>query len=68
MGFLLKERICSLDQILSLESSHYHGSLCSSGMDGCLAILHPFQTVFQSHQDDEKVTMKGCVQWNPVHG
>ena len=27
-----------------------------------------FSTVFQSHQDDGNVIMKGCVQWNPVYG
>ena len=25
-----------------------------------------FSTVFQSYQDDERLIMKGCVQWNPV--
>ena len=23
--------------------------------------------VFQSYQDDERLIMKGCVQWNPVY-
>ena len=27
-----------------------------------------FSTVFQSYQDDGKGIMKGCVQWNPIHG
>ena len=27
-----------------------------------------FSTVFQSYQDDERLIMKGCVQWNPVYG
>ena len=26
-----------------------------------------FSTVFQSYQDDERLIMKGCVQWNPIH-
>ena len=25
-------------------------------------------TVFQSYQNDERLIMKGCMQWNPVHG
>ena len=24
-----------------------------------------FSTIFQSYQDDERMIMKGCVQWNP---
>ena len=27
-----------------------------------------FSSVFQSYKDDAMVTMKGCVQWNLVHG
>ena len=27
-----------------------------------------FLTVFQSYQDDIRMTMKGCVQWNSVYG
>ena len=27
-----------------------------------------FSTVFQSYQDDERLVMKGCVQWNRVYG
>ena len=27
-----------------------------------------FSTVFQSYQDDGRMIMKGCVQWNPVYG
>ena len=26
-----------------------------------------FSTVFQLYQDDGRVIMKGCVQWNPVY-
>ena len=26
-----------------------------------------FLTVFCSYQDDVRVIMKGCVQWNPVY-
>ena len=26
-----------------------------------------FSTVFQSYQDNERLIMKGCVQWNPVY-
>ena len=27
-----------------------------------------FSTVFRSYQDDERLIMKGCVQWSPVYG
>ena len=27
-----------------------------------------FSTVFQSYQDDGRVTRKGYVHWNPVYG
>ena len=27
-----------------------------------------FSTVFQSYQDDRRLIMKGCVQWNSVYG
>ena len=27
-----------------------------------------FLTVFQSYQDDVRMIMKGCVQWNSVYG
>ena len=27
-----------------------------------------FSIVFQSYQDDWRVIMKSCVQWNPVYG
>ena len=27
-----------------------------------------FSTVFHSNQDDERLIMKGCVQWNSVYG
>ena len=27
-----------------------------------------FSTVFQSYQGDERMIMKGCVEWNPVYG
>ena len=36
-------------------------------IDGWLAILRPFTTVFQSYQDDRRVIMKGCEQWNPIY-
>ena len=25
-------------------------------------------TAFQSYQDDERLIMKGCLQWNPING
>ena len=30
--------------------------------------LTSFLTVFQSYQDDVRMIMKGCVQWNSVYG
>ena len=33
-------------------------------MDDC--DFASFSTVFQSYQDDERLIMKGCVQWNSV--
>ena len=27
-----------------------------------------FLTVFQSYQDDVRMIMKGCVQWNSIYG
>ena len=29
--------------------------------------LYILSTVFQSYQDNERLIMKGCVQWNPVY-
>ena len=26
-----------------------------------------FSTVFESHQDNERLIMDSCVQWNPVY-
>ena len=26
-----------------------------------------FSTVFQSYQDDDRLIMKGCLQWNPIY-
>ena len=36
-------------------------------LDGWHAILRPFSTVFQSYQDDGRLIMKGCVQWNSIY-
>ena len=36
-------------------------------LDGWLTCdFASFSTVFQSYQDDERLIMKGCVQWNPI--
>ena len=32
-------------------------------MDDCYFLS--FSTVFESYQDDGRMIMKGCVQWNP---
>ena len=38
-------------------------------MNGVMACnFTSFSTVFQSYQDDVRVMMKGCVQWNLVYG
>ena len=38
-------------------------------MDGWMTCdFASFLTVFQSYQDDIRMTMKGCVQWNSVYG
>ena len=29
--------------------------------------FYVLSTVFQSYQDDGRVIVKGCVQWNPVY-
>ena len=50
---------------------------CSSGlqsapriwMDGLMTRnFTSFSTVFQLYQDDGRLIMKGCVQWNAVYG
>ena len=39
------------------------------GMDGWMICdFTSFSTVFQSYQDDERLIMKGCVQWSSVYG
>ena len=38
-------------------------------MDGRISCdFTSLSTVFQSYQDDGRMIMKGCVQWNPVYG
>ena len=38
-------------------------------MDGWMTCdFTSFSTVFQSYQDDGKLILKGCVQWNSVYG
>ena len=37
-------------------------------MDGWMTCdFMSFLTVFRSYQDDGRMIMKGCVQWNPVY-
>ena len=39
------------------------------GMDGWMTCdFTSFTTVFQSYQDDERLIMKGCVQWSYLYG
>ena len=39
------------------------------GMDGWTTCdFTSFLTVFQSYQDDVRMMMKGCVQWNSIYG
>ena len=39
------------------------------GTDGWMTCdFTSFSTVFQSYQDDVRMIMKGCVQWNSVYG
>ena len=37
-------------------------------MDGWMICdFTSFSTLFQSYQDDGRIIIKGCVQWNPVY-
>ena len=40
----------------------------NDSMDGCMDELRFYvrSTIFQSYQDDERLIMKSCVQWNPI--
>ena len=43
--------------------------VCEAEMNGWLICnFTSFSTVFQSYQDDRRLIMKGCVQWNSVYG
>ena len=59
--------------VMILDHSHFVlPTTCKSfpgWMDGWMTCdFKSFSTVFQSYQDDGKMIMKGCVQWNPVYG
>ena len=42
--------------------------MCEYSLDGWMTCdFTSFSTVFQSYQDDGRMIMKGCVQWNPVY-
>ena len=46
-----------------------HNYLNNERMDGWIFCdFTSFLTLFQSYQDDGRMIMKGCVQWNPVYG
>ena len=60
--------ICDFIQVYVYTTNHHLNS-GSSRMDGWMTCdFTSFSTVFQSYQDDERLIMKGCVQWNPVYG
>ena len=48
-----------LDNIKSAEGIAHGWMICD---------FMSFSTVFQSYQDDGRMIMKGCVQWDPVYG
>ena len=56
--------------ILLVRSSRFMRVTCSFtsvkySMDGWMTCdFYVFSTVFQSNQDDERLIMKGCVQWS----
>ena len=56
---LYKKYICSNCEVY--ESKSYDGGWMTCDFTS-------FSTVFQSYQDDGRMIMKGCVQWNPVYG
>ena len=66
-----RRRICRLigsDTVCHGKASLLHCSL-SQMMDGWMICdFTSFSTVFQSYQDDERLVMKGCVQWKSVYG
>ena len=42
--------------------------VCVAWMDGWMTCsFTPFSAVLQSYQNDERIIMKDCVQWNPVY-
>ena len=42
--------------------------ICLPNWDGWMTFnFTSFSTAFQLYQNDRKVKMKGCVQWNPVY-
>ena len=47
-----------------MERKEYFAEGC---MDGCMTSdFTYFSTVFQSYQDNERMIMKGCMQWNLI--
>ena len=53
------------------ETNEKQTQLClmDGWMDGWMTYdLTSFLTVFQLYQDGERMTMKGCVQWNTING
>ena len=56
---------CDFIQVFVFTRNHH----LKNKLDGWMTCdFTSFSTVFQSYQDDERLIMKGCVQWNPVYG
>ena len=55
--------------IILTKSEFCHANLIFLGMDGWMTWdFRSFLTIFQSYQDDGRLIMKGCVQWNYAYG
>ena len=51
------------------DRSRWEGIIIKSSLVGWLTCdFTSFLTAFQSYQNDVRMIMKGCVQWNSVNG